>query len=67
MLIPVELPLKEESLIFKVYDYEDVLADELCCSVFMDLKGMLKYDISQNMQKKSKWVNLYGAPMGYSG
>ena len=66
MMIPVELPIKDDNLILKVYD-EDKLVDEICASVHLSIKSMLKHDISNNQQPVQKWINLYGAPMGFSG
>lgn len=42
--------------------------DELCCSLELSIKSMLKYNTSENPDNSLiKWINLYGAPEGYSG
>ena len=67
MLVPVELPIKEDKLILKVYD-QDPVSDELVCSVHISMKSILKCDISKPMgTSMKKWINLYGGPTGYSG
>jgi len=63
MMIPVELPIKQDSFLLQVWD-EDKVIDELCCSVHLSFKSMLKYSIEE---PHTKWINLYGAPMGFSG
>ena len=64
MLIPLQLPIKDEKLILQVYD-EDTIADEIIASLVLNVKSMMKYDSEEN--KCTKWVNLYGAPQGYMG
>ena len=42
--------------------------DELCCSLELSIKSMLKYNTSDDPNNSLiKWINLYGAPEGYSG
>ena len=66
MLVPVEIPIKDDKLTLQVWD-QDNLVDELCCSVLFSLKSFLKHDITldPSAQGMVKWVNLYGAHAGY--
>ena len=65
-IIPLELPLIHDTLKFTVWD-KDSLIDELCASFIINAKSALKYAPEEGGQTCKKWINLYGAPMGYSG
>ena len=54
MLIPVELPIKEEKISFKVYDQDPVI-DEQICSFELSI-----IDLLDLKQPKIKWIDLYG-------
>ena len=54
MLIPVELPIKEEKISFKVYD-EDPVIDEQICSFEISITELLEQE-----ESKVKWIDLYG-------
>jgi len=64
MMIPVEIPTRNETISLQVWD-QDELVDELCCSLSLNVKTILKYEGEENSMVK--WINLYGAPQGYSG
>jgi len=64
MMIPVEIPTRNETISLQVFDQDDLM-DELCCSLSLPVKTILKYDSADNSMVK--WINLYGAPTGYSG
>ena len=69
MLIPVELPLREENIKVQLWDW-DPLVDEFVCSLDLPVKSMLKYtqtDASDSNNSKMKWLNFYGPPRGTSG
>ena len=70
MLIPVTLPIKDDKLILQIYDSDTAAFDELACSVQFSLKSICKWDLANDKEETRslcKWVNLFGAPKGYSG
>ena len=71
MLIPVMLPIKDDKLILQIYDSDSGgLISELACSVQFSLKSICKWDLNndkEDCRSLCKWVNLFGAPKGYSG
>lgn len=65
MLLPIELPLKQERYELEVWD-EDKTFDELACTFYIELEAALKYDRSFGEQVScQKWINLFGSPPGY--
>jgi hypothetical protein len=48
--------------VFKLYDYDSAGSDELVGSMIFSIKDIVNAGI-----RTFKWVNLYGAPLGYSG
>lgn len=68
MMIPVELPLREETIKIQLWDW-DTLVDEFVCSLEMKVKQILKYERETVDEGASriKWVNFYGPPDHTSG
>lgn len=62
MLLPIQWPVASNRLVFKLYDFESAGSDELVGSMIFSIK-----DIVLAQTSTFKWVNLYGAPVGYSG
>jgi hypothetical protein len=62
MLLPVQWPVASDRLVFKLYDYETTGSDELVGSMKFSIK-----DIIACKEPTYNWINLYGAPVGYSG
>ena len=61
MLLPVQWPVASNRLVFKLYDYNK-LGDTLVGSMIFSIKDIV------NLQERTfSWINLYGAPNGYSG
>lgn len=54
MLIPIELPIREENIKFKVYDH-DYTIDELVCSFELSVRDLL-----METERKVRWIDLYG-------
>jgi hypothetical protein len=54
MLIPIELPIREDKVKFRVYDH-DFTIDELICTFEMSVRDLLMQE-----GKKTRWINLYG-------
>jgi hypothetical protein len=48
--------------VFKLYDYDSAGSDELVGSMIFSIKDIVTAGVST-----FRWVNLYGAPNGYSG
>jgi hypothetical protein len=48
MLLPLEVPLSNDKLVFNVYDY-DTIGDDLVCSMTFSLKEILKTDSSRKI------------------
>ena len=67
-LIPVPVPSSHNKLELQIWD-KDVTFDEKAASVDMNIKEILKHDKSRpsNAGSRWEWINLYGAPVGYSG
>lgn len=63
MLIPIELPIKDNNLYLKIFD-KDKVTDELCATVQLPLQSITKYGPNS---PNTKWLNLYGGPNGESG
>lgn len=45
-LIPVEVPVINNKLILKVFDSDDYSPDELAATTELNIKSMIKYDMS---------------------
>ena len=54
MLIPIELPIKEEKVKFRVYDHDSAI-DDLVCSFELSVREILMQE-----EKKIRWIDLYG-------
>ena len=50
MLLPLELPLSNDKLVFNLYD-SDTLSDDLVCSMNFSLKEILSKDSSRQIRK----------------
>ena len=69
MLIPVEIPLREDKIKIQLWDWDPVV-DEFVCSMDIPVKSILKYtqeDINDSGNTKMKWINFYGPPNDTSG
>ena len=75
MLLPLELPLSNDTLTFQLYD-EDKLGDDIICSLKFSIKDLLKNDTprdpkladtEQKLKYTMKWVNLYGCNKEFTG
>jgi hypothetical protein len=42
MLIPIEIPTKEDNIIIQVWD-KDLTIDSLCCSLSLSVKSIMKH------------------------
>lgn len=62
MWLPVQWPVASNRLVFKLYDYDSAGSDELVGSMIFSIK-----DIVMVGSSTFRWLNLYGAPVGYSG
>jgi hypothetical protein len=62
MWLPIQWPVASNRLIFKLYDYDATASDELVGSMMFSIK-----EIVNTPGGETKWINLYGAPVGYSG
>jgi len=49
MLLPLELPLSNDKLVFNLYD-KDMVGDDLVCSMTFSLKEILKSDSSRRIR-----------------
>ena len=49
MLLPLELPLSNDKLVFNLYD-KDLVGDDLVCSMTFSLKEILKSDSSRRIR-----------------
>ena len=77
MHLPLELPLSSDSLIFQMFDKDNMLkADDLVCTMKFSIKEILKIDSSRNKKDKDgnpeltykmHWVNLYGCNKEFTG
>ena len=63
MLIPIEMPTKDDKIKLQVWD-QDVTMDSQVCSLSLSVKSIMKYTREESMVK---WINLYGAPLDYMG
>jgi len=52
-----------DRLVFRLYDYDTAGADDVVASVVFSIKNLLKVQEGGRFT----WLNLYGAPIGYSG
>ena len=70
MRIPIELPLREESIKIQLWDW-DALVDEFVCSTELKVANILKYERESldddSVQPRMKWINFYGPPDRTSG
>mmetsp|Transcript_20973 Transcript_20973/g.32505 ORF Transcript_20973/g.32505 Transcript_20973/m.32505 type:complete len:203 (+) Transcript_20973:581-1189(+) len=69
MLVPIQIPIRDDKIQIQIWD-QDALMDELCCSLTLSVKSIMKYDKSNldpNYSHMLKWINLYGGQNGYSG
>lgn len=46
-MIPLEMPLSNDQLIFNVYDQDFATGDDLVCSMYFSIKDILKSDSSK--------------------
>jgi hypothetical protein len=82
MVIPLELPLSNDTLKFTMYDYDFGMRDDMVCSFKFSIKDILKSDSSRNkkdvwnaiseefepeMTYTMRWVNLYGCNKDHTG
>lgn len=76
MLLPLELPLSNDVLMFQLFDQDLMKGDDLVCSLKFSIKDILKTDSSRNKKDKdgnveltytTKWVNLYGCNKEHTG
>jgi len=66
MLVPIEIPLKDDKIHLKLYDWNNVLKDELCSSMELSIPHMMADEKDENGRTKPtfKWINMYGARVG---
>lgn len=55
--------MASDRLVFRLYDYDTAGADDVVASVVFSIKNLLKVQDGGRFT----WLNLYGAPIGYSG
>ena len=63
MLIPLQWPVANDRLIFRLFDNDTAGTDELVGSLIFSVKKIVKF----GAEGKFAWLNLYGSPVGYSG
>lgn len=61
MLIPIQVPIVNDKLVFKVYD-KDFNGKEIIGSMIFSKKEIL-----EKYEGKFRWVNIYGSHTNYSG
>lgn len=62
MLLPVQWPVASDRLVFKLFDHNNAGSDELVGSMKFSIKDIISCKVPT-----FNWINLYGAPPGYSG
>jgi Ca2+-dependent lipid-binding protein len=73
ILIPLELPASNDTLVFNLYDYDKPpLPDTLCASMTFSLKQIIQQTDSSNnapgdFTYHMQWINLFGCNPEYSG
>lgn len=64
VLIPVELPLRDETIKIQLWD-SDTVVDEFVCSLDIPIKSILNYErknYRETGNSRMKWINFYGPP-----
>lgn len=67
MLVPIEIPLKDDKIHLQLWDYNALLADELCSSMELSIPFMFdvdKEDDGTTTKPTLKWINMYGSRTG---